>query len=304
MEFHLAFSTLTLILVLLLVHFVIKHFKRNKLPFHKNLPPGPRKLPIVGNMLHLTGTLPHHALRDLAKKHGPLMHLQLGEISTIVISSNRVAEQVLRTHDIAFANRPGLQATKVLTYNHTDIAFSPYSEYWRQMRKICTLELLTAKRVRSFSSSREDEIWDVTESIRLQSCNVEQSLALPINLSEMIFSSTNNMVCRSTFGKRFNRQDVLIPLMKKAIQVSSGFDVADVFPSWKLLHRLSRLSTKLQKLHCQIDMMFESIINEYKETKSRDFEEDMLGVLLRLQEGNSLEYQFTSDNVKAVLQVY
>lgn len=106
------------------------------------------------------------------------------------------------------------------------------------MRKVCNLELRTAKRIRSFLSVREEEVWHVIESIRLiQSCN--ERLISPIDISEMIFSSTNHMICRSTFGRRFKDQDALILLVNKLVALSGGFDVADLFPSWKLLHHLS-----------------------------------------------------------------
>jgi len=85
------------------------------------------------------------------------MHLQLVEISTIVVSSLDMTREVMKTHDLAFASRPKLVSLDIICYKSTDIVFSPYGDYWRQMRKVCVLKLLTNKNVRSFSSIRRDE---------------------------------------------------------------------------------------------------------------------------------------------------
>ncbi|GMN68043.1 hypothetical protein TIFTF001_037105, partial [Ficus carica] len=50
----------------------------------KKLPPGPKGFPLFGS-LHLLGKFPHHDLQKLAKQYGPIMHMRLGLIPTIVV---------------------------------------------------------------------------------------------------------------------------------------------------------------------------------------------------------------------------
>jgi hypothetical protein len=63
-------------------------------------------LPVIGSPHHIAGKLPHRALRDLARRHGPVMLLRMGEVPTVVVSSADVAREVMKTHDMAFASRP------------------------------------------------------------------------------------------------------------------------------------------------------------------------------------------------------
>ncbi|KAF8410849.1 hypothetical protein HHK36_003386 [Tetracentron sinense] len=281
---------------------VVKIGKRSRAQsLNPKLPPGPWKLPIIGNMYNLVGSLPHHSLRDLAKKHGPLMHLQLGEVSTIIVSSPKVAKEVMKTHDLTFAKRPEILAAKIMAYDCTNISFSPYGNYWRQLRKICIMELLSANRVQSFHSVREEEVSNLIQSI-------SSSIGSLINLSEIIFSMTYSITARAAFSKKCKEQEAFISATKETIILAGSFNLGDVFPSSKLLQVLSRMKPKLEKIHRKIDKILDDIINEHKVNKtttktsfceSRD--EDLVDILLRLQECNGLEFPITTNNIKAVL---
>ena len=130
MELHFPFSLITsLVLLFLFLFKLLEELKRSKTNnATKKLPPGPWKLPLIGNMLHLAGSLPHQALKNLARKHGPLMHLQLREISTIVVSLPKMAKEILKTHNLAPANRLDLLAASIIA-NNNGFSFSPYGEY-------------------------------------------------------------------------------------------------------------------------------------------------------------------------------
>ncbi|KAK8511665.1 hypothetical protein V6N13_029268 [Hibiscus sabdariffa] len=111
-----------------------------------NLPPSPPKLPIIGN-LHNIRRYPQHSLKALAQRFGPLMSLRFGNVPVLVVSSADVACEIMKTHDLTFVNRPKRSFFQKLLYDGKDVASAPYGEYWRQMRSICVLNLLSNKRV-------------------------------------------------------------------------------------------------------------------------------------------------------------
>lgn len=80
---------------------------------HKNLPPGPRGLPIIG-ALHLLGKDPGEDLAKLAKTYGPVMSLWFGQQLTVVASSPAAAEEFLKTHDPNFSGRPNTSYAKIV----------------------------------------------------------------------------------------------------------------------------------------------------------------------------------------------
>ncbi|MCD7458694.1 hypothetical protein HAX54_038910 [Datura stramonium] len=259
-------------------------WKNSNSQISKRLPPGPWKLPLLGSMFHLLGGLPHHVLRGLAQKYGPIMHLQLGEVSLVVVTSPDMAKQVLKTHDLAFASRPKLLAAQILCYNGTDIVFSPYGDYWRQMRKICILELLSPKNVKSFSSIRRDEILRMIEFFRSSSGEL-------VNTTKMIYQFASSMTCSSAFGKAFKEQDEFILLVKKGSRLTEGFDVADLFPSLKFLRVLTGTKGRIMDVHHEIDAILENIINEHKNNGELGDGEGLVGVLLRLMKEEAFNFQ-------------
>ncbi|PHT45459.1 hypothetical protein CQW23_14617 [Capsicum baccatum] len=228
------------------------------------------------------------------------MYLQLGQVPAVVISSPTIAQEILRTHDLTFANRPQLTSTSIIFYNNKDVAFSQHGDYWRQMRKICIIELLSAKMVKSFSGIRKNELSSLISSIRSMRGST-------INMTEKVFKFTNSITCRSAFGKICKDRDEFITLLKEVLFFAGGFDVADLFPSWKLLHKMNGVKSRLVNAHQKIDAIMEDIINQHIENKAAgkkengEFgDENLVDVFLRIK-NVELQFTITNEHIKAVI---
>nr|AJD25161.1 cytochrome P450 CYP71BE37 [Salvia miltiorrhiza] len=286
------FPSLVLCIQILLPTLIFLTFIRNK-KRNAKLPPGPWRLPLLGNMHNMiSGDAPHRVLHKLSQKFGPVMHLQLGELSVAVISSPEAAKQVMKTHDIQFASRSPIIVAEIISYGSTSITFGPYGEYWRQLRKITTLELLSMKRVQSFRWLREK----VFVGLARKFASMEGS---PINFSKEFNVATFSLISRAALGDNNKQVESLHYMINELAELSAGFDVADVFPSIKLFQWMSRLKKRVLVIHKDIDKILEDVIHQHRATKKTDHE-DILDVLLEYQQ-DGLDFSLTKDNVKAVI---
>ncbi|KAJ0539284.1 putative premnaspirodiene oxygenase [Helianthus annuus] len=180
-----------------------------------NLPPQPWKLPLIGHLHHLLGSLPHIALTNLSQNLGPIIHLRLGEFTSVVISSPDLAKQVMKANDLSFANRPKLLSAEIVGYNYTDIAFSPYGEYWRQMRKICILELLGAKKVRYKDHGMLVELIEQAVSLHLVTGMRGKLMKIHGKIDKMLEGIiSDHQECRAGGGRAEQNEDLLDVLLR------------------------------------------------------------------------------------------
>ena len=182
----------TIFLALIVILSLSLLLKQRKVKKAYNLPPGPPKLPIIGN-LHQVGKLNHRSLWKLSQKYGPAMLLQLGQMQTLVISSPQMAKEVLKTNAAECCTRPISYAQQKLTYNFLTLAFCPYNDSWKNMRKIFRMELLSTNRVQSFEYKRKAKISELINSITQASPN-------PIDLSEKALSLVYSVICQIAFN--------------------------------------------------------------------------------------------------------
>jgi len=126
------------------------------------------------------------------------MLLRLGRVPTVVVSSAAGAEEVMRARDLAFASRPRSAMAERLMYGR-DVAFAPYGDYWRQARRVFVVQLLSARRTRSFRRVREQEAAALVERVRA-------TAGAAVGLTELLAEYANTVVCRAAFGDESARR--------------------------------------------------------------------------------------------------
>ncbi|GMH01217.1 hypothetical protein Nepgr_003056 [Nepenthes gracilis] len=289
MEFQ-SFSLFIFLIFLLqsLLSFLMKRQKPEKLP------PCPRKLPLLGNLHQISDSL-HLSLHHLANRHGSLMLLQLGSVPTLVVSSAQIIQDIFNHHDLIFFGRPPLYVAKRLFYNFSSISFVPYGEYWREVRKIVVSELLSMKRVQSFKHVRAYEVNKMLNSVI--------GSQTPVNISKVILSFTNNLICHIAFGKQDDGLHRFHNILYETQQLMGEVNIADFFPWLSWVNKFNGVDARLEKNFKEFDTFFDQVIEEHRDPSrlKLDHREDIIDILLRVQKDQTQSVRLTNCQIKGVL---
>ncbi|XP_051202822.1 desmethyl-deoxy-podophyllotoxin synthase [Lolium perenne] len=260
------------------------------------LPPSPWALPVLGHLHHLARDQPHRAMRDLARRHGPLILLRLGGLPVVVASSADAAREVMVSRDVDFATRHMSRMVRLsIAQGAEGIIFAPYGDEWRQMRKICTVELLSARRVRSFRPVREEEAGRLLRA-------VAASPGTAVNLSELLWAYAADSSVRAIVGSRFKDRDAFMEILQRGLKLFAGMSLPDLYPSSRLAMLVSRTPGRMRQHRQQIAAFMDAVVQEHQENRAAaGEEEDLLDVLLRIQQEGGLQFPLTTANIKSAV---
>lgn len=163
------------------------------------LPPGPRPWPVVGNLPDIA-PVRFKCFMEWAETYGPVMSVWMGPTLNVVISSAAAAKEMLKEKDQALSSRPLTRAAARFSRNGQDLIWADYGPHYVKVRKVCTLELFTPKRLESLKSVREDEVSAMVGSL-YRHCTTESGKA--VNVKRYLSAMAFNNITRIVFGKRF-----------------------------------------------------------------------------------------------------
>ncbi|KAM8954279.1 cytochrome P450 2K1-like isoform 1-T1 [Pelodytes ibericus] len=204
-----ALDPVSLLVSIIAILFLLNFFYDRKGNIYKNFPPGPKPLPIIGN-LHLLLTQrqePHRVFHELSKKYGSVFSIQIGPKKMVVLCGYEAVKDALVNHADEFSERPAVPVIEKMANGH-GIVFA-HGENWKVMRRFALTALrdygMGKKVIEDKISEESDLLVEVFKSYN----------GKPFDNVVMINAAVANIIVTILLGHRFEYNNPrLLKIMK------------------------------------------------------------------------------------------
>ncbi|XP_041509076.1 cytochrome P450 2J4-like isoform X1 [Microtus oregoni] len=258
----------TLLLAVVTFLFLADYFKSRR---PKNYPPGPQRLPFIGNILQLDTEKPHLGIQQLVKKYGDVMSLDFGIMSSVIVSSLPLIKEAFTQLEENFMSRPKFPMQRHV-FNENGLIFSS-GQTWKEQRRFALMTL------RNFGLGKKSLEQRMQEEAQHLVGVIKEEEGQPFNPHFKINNAVSNIICSITFGERFEYNDSqfqeLLRLLDKAAILTSSKMVRlyNIFP-WIMKHLPGSHQTTLatwRQLKSYISDIVENHRRDWNPDEPRDF---------------------------------
>nr|XP_020477809.1 cytochrome P450 2K1-like isoform X1 [Monopterus albus] len=172
-------------------------------------PPGPRPLPLLGNLLQLDLKRPYKTLCELSKKYGSVFTVYFGTNKVVVLAGYKTVKEALVNYAEEFGDREVSPIFHDISQGH-GILFTN-GESWKEMRRFALTTL------RDFGMGKR-----VAEEKILEECVhliqvFEKHKGNPFDTARPLNYATSNIISSIVFGSRFDYNDLQFKNLVKRV---------------------------------------------------------------------------------------
>ncbi|XP_011839541.1 PREDICTED: LOW QUALITY PROTEIN: cytochrome P450 2F5 [Mandrillus leucophaeus] len=207
-------STAILLLLLALVCLLLTLSSRDK----RKLPPGPRPLPLLGNLLLLRSQNMLTSLTQLSKEYGSVYTVHLGPRRVVVLSGYQAVKEALVDQGEEFSGRGDYPVFLNFTKGN-GIVFSN-GDRWKVLRRF-SIQIL-----RNFGMGKRSIEERILEEGSFLLAELRKTEGEPFDPTFVLSRSVSNIICSVLFGSRFDYDDerllTIIRLINDNFQIMSS----------------------------------------------------------------------------------
>ncbi|XP_056609426.1 cytochrome P450 2K1-like [Triplophysa dalaica] len=251
-------ALLAALLALLVIYLI---FFASKSPEEEQEPPGPKPLPLLGNLHLLDLKQLHVSLLNLSKKYGSVFKVYLGPKKVVVLTGFKAVKQALVNQAEEFGERDIMPVFQDLNEGH-GIGFAN-GDGWKEMRRFALSTL------RDFGMGRKlSEEMIAVETLYLREV-FEAFQGNPFNTAQPVNYAVSNIISAIVFGKRFEYDD---PKFQEMVNVANlnmkmlGSTVIQIYNMFPALGPWLKTWTLLMKNIDSNRTLMQGLVNRLRET--------------------------------------
>ncbi|XP_029014803.1 cytochrome P450 2K1-like [Betta splendens] len=257
--FHCSPTTLLgTVAVLLLLYLVSNSFFSEET---RREPPGPRPLPLLGNLLQLDLKRFYRTLMELSKKYGSVFTVYLGPKKVVVLAGYKTVKEALVSYAEEFGDRDVAPIFMDVDHGH-GIVFAN-GESWKEMRHFA---VSTLRDLGMGKKTAEDLILEECQHL-LQMFETQKANAF--DTAHALYHASSNIISSIVYGSRFEYDDPrFIRMVEQAnenlrIGGSVSVQIYNMFP--KLAGWVKNRQLALKNLESTVRDV-KTLIQQLKET--------------------------------------
>ena len=248
------------------------------------LPPGPRQLPLIGNLLDMR-TFNHVTMEALAKQYGSIYMMNIMGHKVFVITEIDLAWEALVRKGNIFAGRSDSYISQTLFQGKQGIIFGDYGARWKLLRKVVHSALrMFGNGIENLEKKTQREVDEMCRRFR-------ESRGVPTDPAKLIKLAIMNVICVCLFETRFNEGDKCLEDMfemnEEAFYLAGSAVLLELLPFMKFLplgiHKRIKRNIDLR------EKLFSKKFQERKQTYQEGTIRDVTDALIKALNDAELE---------------
>ncbi|XP_039980217.1 LOW QUALITY PROTEIN: cytochrome P450 2K1-like [Xiphias gladius] len=191
-----SFSLLLALVGLLFLQLLYSSFSSQE---NRRDPPGPKPLPLLGNLHQLDLNRLYNSLFDLSKKHGPVFTVYFGLKKVVVLAGYRTVKQALVNHAEEFGDR---DINPIFyDFNKGNGVLFANGDSWKEMRRFALSTL------REFGMGKKISEQKIIEECHHLADEFQRHEGKAFSNAKTVTYAASNIISGLMFGRRFDYND-------------------------------------------------------------------------------------------------